>query len=207
MKVKICGIQDLQTALLAIEAGADAIGFVFAKSKRTITPEKAEQIAKHFPSHILKIGVFVNEPLEQLTRIHKQVGLDYVQCHGDESVEFMKSLPFQAIKAVGISSINDIKYANHYGTDFLLFDSPKGEYEGGTGTKFTWELLQKSSVGKNRMILAGGLTPENVAEAIKIVKPFMVDVSSGVETDGRKDIDKIREFIIRAKEFTLKEEY
>ncbi len=105
MKVKICGIQDLQTALLAIEAGADAIGFVFASSKRAITPEKAEQIAKHFPDHILKIGVFVNETTEQLTRIQKQVGLDYVQCHGDESVEFMKNLPFPAIKALGVSSM------------------------------------------------------------------------------------------------------
>ncbi|MGG2016142.1 phosphoribosylanthranilate isomerase [Bacillus sp. S10(2024)] len=199
MKVKICGITDIRAAKIACEYGADAIGFVFAKSKREIMPDGAKQIIEELPENVMKVGVFVNEPIEVIQNIAKHCGLTHVQLHGDEQNYHIRRLNISSIKAVGVSSCEDIERAKEYETDFILFDSPKEEFHGGNGKTFSWELLQSNPIGK-KIILAGGLNLENITEAIEMVQPYMVDVSSGVETNGKKDIEKIKQFIKKAKE-------
>lgn len=199
MKVKICGITDIRTAKIVCEYGADAIGFVFAKSKREITPDQAKQMIEELPENVMKVGVFVNESIELIQNIVTYCGLTHVQLHGDEQNYHIKRLNIPCIKAIGVSSREDIERAEEYETDFILFDSPKEQFHGGNGKTFSWELLRSNPIGK-KCILAGGLQLENIAEAIEMVQPYMVDVSSGVETNGKKDIEKIKKFITKAKE-------
>ncbi|MET3193402.1 phosphoribosylanthranilate isomerase [Bacillus sp. OAE603] len=194
MNVKICGITDCKTAQFAIEAGADAIGFVFAESKRQISVSKAKEIIQTLPKHILKIGVFVNETKENLESIFEEVGLTHLQLHGDESPSFCQSLRYPVIKAIRIDSESDINQIAAYSCDYILVDSPLGPYRGGNGTTFDWNLLINKNI-ERKLILAGGLTIDNVLLASEIVSPVMVDVSSGVETDGKKDEKKIEAFI------------
>lgn len=199
MKVKICGITDIRTAKIVCEYGADAIGFVFAKSKREITPDQAKQMIEELPENVMKVGVFVNESIELIQNIVTYCGLTHVQLHGDEQNYHIKRLNIPCIKAIGVSSREDIERAEEYETDFILFDSPKEQFHGGNGKTFSWELLRSNQIGK-KCILGGGLQLENIAEAIEMVQPYMVDVSSGVETNGKKDIEKIKKFITKAKE-------
>ncbi|PLR78428.1 phosphoribosylanthranilate isomerase [Bacillus sp. V3-13] len=200
MKVKICGITDSTTAQAAVQAGADLLGFVFAESRRRVTPEQAGAIASVLPDHVLKVGVFVNENIEEIERIVNTAKLDLIQLHGDESPEFCKAISLPVIKAISVSTREDMNELKKYETEYVLLDSPKGKYRGGNGTKFNWELAAEASNSKTKVILAGGLNPDNVAEAIGKVDPYMVDVSSGVETDGKKDISKISSFIAIAKQ-------
>ncbi|MFE8702721.1 phosphoribosylanthranilate isomerase [Cytobacillus sp. FJAT-54145] len=200
MKVKICGITDLESALTAIESGADALGFVFAESKRKIDPLTAFEIISQLPREVLKVGVFVNESVENINKIIEKTGITSVQLHGDETPEFCTSFSVPVIKALSISETSDIERINGYHCDYILLDSPKGKYHGGNGTKFNWNLLSEVERPTRKIILAGGLNIENVAEAIEITYPYMVDVSSGVETNGKKDIEKIRQFIRAAKQ-------
>ncbi|HEK9103278.1 phosphoribosylanthranilate isomerase [Bacillus pfraonensis] len=201
MKVKICGITDFETAKLACEYGADAIGFVFAKSKRKITPKKAKQIISELPTDVMKVGVFVNESVEVIQKIVNDCGLTHVQLHGDERNHHIRRLNIPSIKAVGVHSSEDIEQSTGYEADFLLFDSPKEKFHGGNGKTFSWQLLEHMpNEIRKKCMLAGGLHIENIKEAIEIVKPYMVDVSSGVETDGKKDREKIKQFIRKAKE-------
>ncbi|PEJ58379.1 phosphoribosylanthranilate isomerase [Bacillus sp. AFS002410] len=197
MKVKICGITDLTSAQIAIDAGADAIGFVFAESKRQIQIDEAKKIIKSLPNSILKIGVFVNESKETLESIYEEVGLTHLQLHGDETPEFCRSLRFPSIKAIRVESEKDVEKLSEYDCDYVLVDSPSGKYRGGNGTTFDWELLNSKKI--NNLVLAGGLTIDNVLPACNIVKPWMVDVSSGVETNGKKDYEKIKMFIKKVK--------
>lgn len=200
MKVKICGITDIKTALYAVHHGADALGFVFAKSKRRITPAKAREIIAKLPDHILlKVGVFVNETKENIESIAAEAGLTAIQLHGDEPPQFCRGFDLPVIKALSIGSQEDLRLIDQYDCDYLLLDSPVGKYRGGNGVSFDWSLLQEEKLQGKRIILAGGLTADNVSEAIMIAKPYMVDVSSGVETDGRKDLHKIKTFIVNAK--------
>ncbi|MEH6890897.1 phosphoribosylanthranilate isomerase [Bacillus sp. JJ864] len=199
MKVKICGITDIRAATIACEYGADAIGFVFAESKRKITPEQAKRIIEELPENIMKVGVFVNESIDVIENIATYCGLTHVQLHGDEQNYHIKRLNIPSIKAVGVSSSEDIERAAEYETDFILFDSPKEQFHGGNGKTFSWELLRSNPIEK-KCILAGGLNLENITEAIEMVQPYMIDVSSGVETNGKKDIEKIKQFITKAKE-------
>ncbi|MBO1578147.1 phosphoribosylanthranilate isomerase [Bacillus sp. XF8] len=204
MKVKICGITDIETAKRACEYGADAIGFVFAKSKREIAPEKAKEIIDELPAGVMKVGVFVNESVEVIQKIVNNCGLTHVQLHGDEGNHHIKRLNIPSIKALGVNSSEDIKQATDYEVDFILFDSPKEKFHGGNGKTFSWPLLeQMSDEIRKKSILAGGLHHGNITEAIETVKPYMVDVSSGVETDGKKDSEKIKQFIIKAKECSI----
>ncbi|SEQ15962.1 phosphoribosylanthranilate isomerase [Piscibacillus halophilus] len=198
---KICGIQELEHAEAAVNAGADAIGFVFANSKRKVTVDQARHIAKQVPNHIKKIGVFVNSTKQELTEINREVGLDYVQLHGDESPEFCQSLSLPYIKALRIGSEQDLKRLNHYdNASYFLLDSATGPYRGGNGTTFDWELLKEATIDRNRFILAGGLNEDNIKQAIERTRPTMVDVSSGVETNGVKDPEKIKRLIQKVKE-------
>ncbi|WP_044640559.1 phosphoribosylanthranilate isomerase [Risungbinella massiliensis] len=200
-KVKICGITDAETARFACEFGADALGFVFAKSKRQVSPIQAQAIILDLPSSIRKVGVFVNEKIENVKWIFSKCGLDYVQLHGDESNSYIKSLDLPVIKAVGIGSKADVEQISSYEADYLLVDSPKGTtYQGGNGVTFDWELLKDLDESiRKRLIVAGGLDEQNVQKAICEIRPYIVDASSSLETDGKKDMTKIARFIEKVK--------
>jgi len=194
-KVKICGLKEKEHVKAAVEAGADAIGFVFAASKREVSIEQARELAKEVPPGVLKIGVFVNPTIEEIETAVREVPLDFVQYHGNETPEFIQTNSFPSIKALSVRSEEDIDVAKQFNTDFYLFDAPGTDYQGGSGLTFNWQLMQGHSIPQEKIILAGGLNPANVEDAIKRVKPYMVDVSSGVEIDGRKDSELIRAFI------------
>lgn len=201
MKVKICGITDVETAKSACEYGADALGFVFAESKRKITPKRAKEIIQELPANVLKIGVFVNESVEVIQKIADECGLTHVQLHGDEDNHQIRRLNIPSVKSLGVTSESDMKNAQGYEADYILFDSPKEKFHGGNGKTFSWELLGHIPKElRKKTILAGGLNTLNIEEAIRTVRPYMVDVSSGVETEGKKDVEKIKQFIIKAKE-------
>jgi phosphoribosylanthranilate isomerase len=199
MKVKICGITDVNVALTAVESGADAIGFVFAESKRKIDADRAKDIIAKIPNGIMKVGVFVNESKEEIERIAGTVGLTHIQLHGNESPEFSQSLSLPVIKAQSVEGKDSLAEMKDYPCEFLLLDGPKGQYQGGNGVHFDWSILKGQELNGKKMILAGGLNEENVLNAIHLVNPFMVDVSSGVETDGKKDVIKIKKFIDKVK--------
>ncbi|WP_282171912.1 phosphoribosylanthranilate isomerase [Cytobacillus firmus] len=205
MKVKVCGISDISTALSAIDSGADALGFVFAESKRKITPEAAGEIIKELPRDFLKVGVFVNETKENIEEIASISGINVIQLHGDETPEFCSSFSLPVIKALSIGSPDDLSKLDEYACEYVLLDSPKGKYRGGNGVSFDWSILNKNSKHDKKIILAGGLNPENVWEGIKAANPYMVDVSSGVETEGKKDLEKIKRFIDNAKRMEREE--
>lgn len=141
MKVKICGITDMETAKRTCEYGADAIGFVFAESKRKITSEKAKEIIQEIPAHVLKVGVFVNESVEVIQKIADDCGLTHVQLHGAEDNHQIRRLNIPSIKSLGVTSKDDMKNAQIYEAEYILFDSPKEKFHGGNGKTFSWELL------------------------------------------------------------------
>ena len=196
-RVKICGLKEVQH----IEAakGADAIGFVFAPSKRRVSIEQAAELAQHVPVSTDKIGVFVNASLEEIEKTVEKVPLTMVQLHGDEPDELVEAIGVPVIQAFSIRSKEDVEKLERSKADFILVDAPGTDYRGGSGKVFDWSLLEGAQVDASRLILAGGLNPANVRAAIGQTNPHMVDVSSGVETDGRKDAVKIQEFIKQAK--------
>lgn len=198
MHVKICGIKHEKDALHAEKIGADFIGFVFAPSKRRISPVNAAKIVSRLASNIKTVGVFVNEPIENMIHIAKLVGLDYIQLHGNEPEDIARKLPFPIIKAFSIGKVNPSLLCS-YPCDYVLIDSPGATYEGGSGKVFDWNLLEQYHFDRSKFILAGGLSPNNVKNAINIAHPIGVDVSSGVETNGEKDQQKMIEFIQQAK--------
>ncbi|MBB6455122.1 phosphoribosylanthranilate isomerase [Salirhabdus euzebyi] len=205
MKVKICGIQDEETAKVVVESGAEFIGFVFAKSKRKVSIEQAKAIATTIPTTVKKVAVCVNPTMEEIETIMNEVGVDYIQLHGDETPAFCRQIPIPVIKAFPIKEQQDIQKVAEYEADYFLFDSPGGKYRGGSGMTFDWEMLRDVNIPREKVIVAGGLHPSNVKAAIQEVNPAIVDVSSGVETDGKKDAKKIKQFIESAKQFTQKE--
>ncbi len=198
MLVKICGNTTVEAAQEAVRSGADFIGLVFAPSKRQLTPEKAAEISAALPSTVNKVGVFVNETKEAITRMADEVGLDIIQLHGDEPPSFAEELAYPVIKAFAMTQATPEAIAA-YPCDYYLLDSGTGPYRGGNGTTFDWNQLTDTYLDPNKVILAGGLTPENVQSAISIAKPAGVDVSSGVETNGQKDHAKIKQFINHTK--------
>ncbi|MDQ6599283.1 phosphoribosylanthranilate isomerase [Bacillus salipaludis] len=199
MKVKICGIRDADTALAAVAYGADAIGFVFAESKRKVELEKAKDIIEKLPSEVMKVGVFVNETLEGIEKIANFTGLTHIQLHGDEAASLSERLTLPVIKAASIETDETLEEIKNYPCEYLLLDGPKGKYRGGNGIAFNWKNINLDILKEKKIILAGGLHQENVEEAIQTIQPDMVDVSSGVETDGKKDLQKIKLFIEKAK--------
>jgi len=185
---------------IAVQAGADAIGFVFAPSKRKVTIEKARELAKAVPPEVWKIGVFVNPTKEELLTAIQEVPLDYIQYHGQETPDFVQTNNLPSIKALSVQNEVDVLQAKKYETDFYLFDAPGTNYQGGSGEVFDWKLMEVNNIPTEKIILAGGLNPYNVKFAIEKVTPFMVDVSSGVERDGRKDSELIQTFIRAVKD-------
>jgi phosphoribosylanthranilate isomerase len=194
--VKICGITTLEDALAAVDAGADAVGLNFWKpGKRYVEPERAAEIAARIA--VKKAGVFVDEEIATVLDIARQAGLDALQLHGAEPPEYVRRLaPREVWKAVKMEG--QINWAS-WGVDTFLLDAP-GLLPGGSGLTFDWSLARAAKT-HGRVILAGGLTPDNVAAAIRAVRPWGVDVASGVEiSPGRKDHRKIRAFIQAARE-------
>lgn len=207
VKVKICGITNLEDALAAAEYGADALGFIFyEKSSRYITPADAIPIIKKLPPFITTVGVFVNEPVDKVKQVKGLTGIDIIQLHGDETPEMCGAIGNKVIKAFRIGGKGQgardkaiLEAIAHYPASAYLLDTHREGLPGGTGETFDWNLAVKAK-RYGRIILAGGLTPDNVAEAVKKVRPFAVDVSSGVEKrPGKKDLNKVKKFIERAK--------
>ena len=198
IKVKICGITCKEDAEAAVVFGADAIGFVFADSERKITPDTVKDIISSLPPFIACVGVFVNENEKEVARIANFCGLSILQFHGDETPSYCNKFP-RVIKAFRIKDREDIEKIREYKASAWLLDTYQDLKPGGTGKTFDWSI--GSEVAKEgRVILSGGLTPENVAHAVRVVLPYAVDVSSGVEEyPGKKDPKKIEKFIREAK--------
>ena len=190
-KVKICGLSTKEAVKTAVSAGADYIGFVFAPSKRQVTVEQAIDLAKFIPSHIQKVGVFVSPSRAELLEAVDKVGLDLVQVHGQVVDKLFENLPCGSIQAVQVDEGGHVPNSQ---ADYLLFDAPVA----GSGQTFDWGQLDTTELAQP-FFIAGGLNEDNVARAIQHFSPFAVDVSSGVETDGQKDHEKIRRFIERVK--------
>jgi phosphoribosylanthranilate isomerase len=201
VKVKICGITNLDDALMALEAGADALGFVFCSaSPRHIFPEQAALIVSQLPPFIQTVGLFVNESPATVNATTNHCGIDIVQLHGEESPDCCAAIHRRIIKAVRVKDITSLETMQEYPVSTFLLDAWSPAAYGGTGQTFNWDIAAMAAK-QNRIILAGGLTPENVAEAILQVRPYGVDVSSGVESSpGKKDAAKVLEFISKAKE-------
>ncbi|MBT2652885.1 MULTISPECIES: phosphoribosylanthranilate isomerase [Oceanobacillus] len=196
MFIKICGISSIDTALAVADANADMIGFVFAPSKRQLSIPQAEEIAKKLPHTIQKVGVFVDEPLENILSIIEKLNLDIVQLHGDESIAYQKKIPIPIIKAFPATT-EGLQQANQSSAKYILIDSPPVQSSrGGNGVTFNWNML-KDQPFTDKLILAGGLNTDNILEAIQTVRPAGVDVSSGVELNGKKDVQKINQFITK----------
>lgn len=192
-RIKLCGLQSLNDIIAANAVQPDYIGFVFAKtSKRFVTPQTAEQLRKKLDSKIAVVGVFVNEPVEVVAALLNKGIIDMAQLHGTESEEYItllrKKTDKKLIKAFSINEANDLQAAYSCSADYILLDSGSG----GTGKSFDWSILQGFDI---TYFLAGGLNINNVSEAVRRLHPYAVDVSSGVETDGRKDDAKMAAFI------------
>jgi phosphoribosylanthranilate isomerase len=197
VRIKICGITNKEDALAAAHLGADALGFIFAPSPRKISAERAREIIKALPPFIKTVGVFVDEDPERVSTIAAMCGLDVLQLHGSESIDYCSSFDRRVIKAVRLRSRDDLENLSKYVNvvDALLLDTYVPNKLGGTGITFDWKLAVEAR-RYGRIILAGGLNPENVAAAISMVKPYAVDASSGLEqSPGVKDHEKIAQFI------------
>lgn len=202
-QVKICGIKTRQEIECVNQFPVQYMGFIFAPSKRQITPELASELRKQVREDILVVGVFVNESLERIEEIIKKCELDIVQLHGEESVEFCTKVSSKVWKSISIKNEKCLKSIEHYApvVDGLLLDTYSKEMKGGTGKAFNWALV--SNLSKTYpIILAGGLTPHNIREAIDTVHPQIVDVNSGVETELVKDWVKISQLFGQLTEVT-----
>ena len=198
VRVKICGITNSGDALTSVDAGCDALGFVFyKKSPRYISPEKAGRIIKALPENIIKIGVFVNAKEKNIRSIAKQCRLNILQFHGRESPNFCRRFKdYKIIKAFRVKERLDLENVLSYKPFAYLFDTFTEAKAGGTGRKFDWKLIRHIDGIKRPVFLSGGLTESNVQEAIKVVEPDWVDVSTSVEASpGKKDGEKVRRFI------------
>jgi phosphoribosylanthranilate isomerase len=217
VKVKICGITNLEDARVALDAGADALGFMFfAGSPRHIACAAATEIIRRLDQPVMLVGVFVNPSADEVRRAVEKAGVDTLQFHGEETPEFIAGLNHRrpavadppgtarpgprTVKAFRIRDAAALAELPRFATDYWLLDSFVPGVRGGTGARFNWELALAAKKLSRPVFLAGGLTPENVADAVRTVQPFAVDVSSGVEASpGRKDHAKLRAFIAAAK--------
>ncbi len=201
VRVKICGITSVADGLLAAAAGADMVGLMFYEaSPRHVSLAQAEAIARALPPSVLKVGVFVNPAAAQVIQAIGACGLGLLQFHGDEAPDFCTQFGVMSMKAVRMQDAASVQTLRAYNTDAFLLDAYSKRGLGGTGETFNWDLAVEASQFGKPIFLAGGLTPDNVAEAVRQVRPFAVDVSSGVEAaPGIKDAAKVRAFITAAK--------
>lgn len=201
VRVKICGVTTVADAQAASDLGADAIGVVFAKSPRRVSLRTAEKISRAVGPWISVVGVFVDESAENILRAARECGLCAIQLHGRERAADIKRLAgFRVIKAFHVDrNFSPGNLKDYREADAFLFDTKIGDKIGGTGLVFDWKVLKSLST-ENRVIISGGLHPQNVAEAVRFFKPYGVDVSSGVEkSPGKKNLRRVREFIRNAK--------
>jgi phosphoribosylanthranilate isomerase len=200
VKVKVCGMTSLKDALVAVEEGADAVGFIFyKKSPRSVTMKIVREIVLELPPFVDTVGVFVDESAVQINKIADYCNLDIIQLHGDESPTFCKRIRRKVIKAFRIKDMQSVKKISCFQVSGFLLDTFSENLHGGTGKVFDWNLvLPAKKFGP--VIMAGGLTPNNVQQAVRQVRPYGVDVCSGVESEpGIKDHKKVRAFLKNAK--------
>jgi phosphoribosylanthranilate isomerase len=201
VKVKICGVTSVADGLAAAAAGADMIGLMFyAGSPRHILPATAVEISRALPPFVQRVGVFVNPEAELVIRAIGECGLSLLQFHGDETSEFCTQFGLMSLKAVRIRDAQSLNQLAGFQMDAFLLDAHSQNGRGGMGETFNWDLAIEAQKFGKPIFLAGGLTPENVGDAVKKVRPFAVDVSSGVESaPGKKDAAKVRAFIAAAR--------
>jgi phosphoribosylanthranilate isomerase len=202
-RVKVCGITNLEDALAALEAGAEMLGFNFyARSPRCVSPDEARRVVERLPEGVECVGVFVNEAAPgEVERVAREACVGAVQLHGDETPEFCRALRgLTTIKALRVGPDFTTEAAAAFHTDAVLLDAYVAGEWGGTGHTFDWALARRTREAVPRLFLAGGLRPDNVAEAVAAVRPFAVDVCSGVETSpGRKSLQLMRRFVERVR--------
>ena len=200
MKVKICGLRDLAATRAAIEAGADYVGFVFAPTRRYVRPETVASIVQTIPDSVGKVGLFVDEQPTMIRTIVVQCGLDFVQLCGGESPDYCRALGVPIVKSLPVRGPDVADALSHYVdiAEWCVLDGFRPNAHGGTGQTFDWGIVE-GLIGNGKIMVAGGLTPDNVGEAIRVARPWGVDVSSGVETDGHKDVTKIAAFVAAAR--------
>ncbi len=199
VKVKICGITRLEDALAAVAAGADAVGFNFWRgSKRYLAPAEARRIVARLPPFATPVGVFVDQPEAEMTAIAREAGVRVLQLHGDEPPALCARLPFPGVKALRVDSVRALAALASYEVAAFLLDTPSRGY-GGSGRPFDWALAD-GVAEVAPIVLAGGLTPENVGAAVEAVRPYAVDVASGVESaPGVKDREKMVRVVAAAR--------
>ncbi|WP_134114554.1 phosphoribosylanthranilate isomerase [Orenia marismortui] len=200
-KVKICGITNLEDAQAAVDYGADLLGFIFAQSPRKINKKQVKNIQSQLPKGIKTVGVFANQPVEEIQNIIDYCQLDYIQLHGSESPEYCQEFELPIIKAFRVKDEAYLDKLSEYKIDKYLLDTYHPDKLGGVGKVFNWDLALKAKEYGD-IIIAGGLNPDNIGEAIKVIAPYGVDVSSGVEAKtAKKDLNKMKNFIDNAKNF------
>jgi len=202
VKIKICGITSAEDAQLAARFGADALGFVFwERSPRSVTPEEAAGIIAELPPFVTAVGVFVDEDVNRVNEIIKTTGITLAQLHGRETPEYCQQIDGRIIKAVRVKDSESLKGLDGYRASAILLDAFIKGQPGGTGLSFDWSLLEGMEF-KGDVVLSGGLTPDNIEEALRGYAPYAVDTSSGVEAGpGRKDPEKLRAFIEKVRSF------
>ena len=201
--VKICGITNAGDARVAADAGADAVGFIFAQSPRRVDAEEARRISIALPENIIRVGVFVDEEPAEILRISREVGLDLAQLHGDEPPETVTALRETGVKVMKALRVRDgasLEALDEYEAELFLLDAYSARARGGTGERFDWAVA-KSVKGRDNIVVSGGLGPENVREAVGFFEPFGVDASSSLEDEpGRKNGERVRRFVLAAKD-------
>jgi phosphoribosylanthranilate isomerase len=197
MKIKICGITNIEDALRAEKLGADALGFIFyKKSNRYVTPDETKIITKELSPFIIRVGVFVNESPESINKVSKETGINVVQLHGNEEPDIASKLLLPAIKAFRVDDDFDFNQLESYRNYSILLDTNSNSDYGGTGQKFNWELIPDDI--RSKIILAGGISLENLEIIFKKIKPAGIDLSSSLESEpGKKDKKKMEEFFYK----------
>ncbi|NLE01881.1 MAG: phosphoribosylanthranilate isomerase [Fibrobacter sp.] len=203
-RIKICGITRYEDARTAANLGVDALGFIFFnKSPRYIAPENARDIIKQLPPFVSRVGVFVNAEASTIQEIVRITGIDTIQLHGDESAEFCHNMPLPVIKSFSIRPDFEVSLLDSYNTAGILLDTWHDKLHGGTGKTFDWKIAGKICMKHDNVIIAGGLGPANVEDALRAVTPFGVDINSGVEImPGIKNPHKIRDIIRIVKSYS-----
>lgn len=199
--IKICGLRSEQEISWANQLRLEYIGLVFAPSSRRIAPEQAQIITRKLSPRIKKVGVFVNCPREELHAVIRFCALDVVQLHGDESPDYCRAVDIPVWKAIRVKNPGSLAVLNDYQVEAFVLDAYHPDHRGGSGRNFDWSLLNSDLRNNHRIILAGGLNPANVAEALNQVHPYAVDVSSGVEMNGRKNRSKMTSLVKKVREY------
>ncbi|MDP9410065.1 MAG: phosphoribosylanthranilate isomerase [Actinomycetota bacterium] len=201
--VKVCGITNPGDARVAADAGADAVGLVFAESPRRVSFEEARRISIALPENVIRVGVFVDAEPGEVLRVAREVGLDLAQLHGDETPETVTALReggVKVMKALRVRDAASLEALDRYEADLFLLDAYSERARGGTGRRFDWGLA-KSLRGRDNIVVAGGLGPENVRKAVELFEPYGVDASSSLEDEpGRKNDERVRRFVLAAKD-------